>query len=229
MLLSSMSTMVNVAAGCQKDPPAVWTSVLAALANIQHQQQCLAESLQHQQSMLSASQQAFASQQQQLSSAQERMIQRIVQLEKRAQNDCQGDHHVEVSRRWPCPLCNKPLKHAPSFKGHIRRLVNKSTRPKCHLNPRDGLHQSLVQRFEGSDFYTKATNFCIAFYAFVARAISKTRDPEISRRLVNAWLEAASASDGRSFPTCSYSSGPDSDQGAVGISSDSFWSSGSGV
>lgn len=227
MPLSSMSTMVSVAAGCQKDPPAVWTSVLAALAHIQHQQQCLADSLQQQQAMLYASQQAFASQQQHLSSAQERMFQRIVQLENRAQDDYQGDHHVEVSSRWPCPLCNKPLRHGPSFKGHMRRLVHHSTRPKCHLNPRDGVHLSLVQRFEGPDFYTKATNFCVAFYAFVARAISKTRHAEISRRLVNSWLEAARATDGRPFPTCSYSSGPESDQGAAGISSDSFWSSGS--
>ncbi len=83
---------MNVAAGCQKDPPAVWTSVLAALATIQHQQQCLAESLQHQQTMLSAQQQAFASQQQHLSLAQERMAQRIALLENRAQDDCQGDH-----------------------------------------------------------------------------------------------------------------------------------------
>jgi hypothetical protein len=219
--------MVSGAAGYQKDPPAVWTAVLAALENIKHQQQCLADALQHQHDTLSASQQALASQQQHLSVAQERMMQRIIQLERRAQDDDQDNHHVEVSTQWSCPLCNKPLLHRHSFKGHIRRLVKQSTRPKCHLNPRDDVHLSLVHRFAGPDFYTKATNFCMAFYAFVARAISKTRPDDISRRLVNTWLEAARARDGRPFPTCSYSSGPESDQGLCGISSDSsHWSSG---
>jgi hypothetical protein len=221
--------MMRGAAGCQKDTAPVWTAVLAALENIQHQQQRLADAIQLQQDTLSASQQAFASQQQHLALAQERMLQRIIQLERRGQDDDQDHHHLEVSSEltnWVCPFCSKVLTHRHSFKGHIRRLVKQSSRPKCHLNPRDVSHLCLVHRFPGHDFYTQANNFCAAFYAFVARAISKARADDISRRLVNAWLESARARDGRPFPTCSYSSGPESDQGLFGISSDSsHWSS----
>lgn len=218
---------MSVAAGCRQDPAPVWTAVLAALASIQHQQQSLADAMQHQQDTLAASQAAFVSQQQHLSLTQDRLLQRVIQLERRAHiYDLDQCRPVAVSsHQWPCPLCVKGLQDRHSFKGHIRRLVKQSSRPKCHLNPRDDAHKSLVHRFPGADFYTQANNFCSAFYAFVARAISKARADDISRRLVNAWLEAARARDGRPFPTCSYSSGPESDQGLFGASDSSHWSS----
>jgi hypothetical protein len=215
-----------------QDPAPVWTSILAALASIQHQQQCLAEAMQHQQDTLAASQASFVTQQQHLSVTQDRLLQRIVNLERHAF----GDDHVprravaNASEQWPCPLCGKGLQDRHSFKGHIRRLVKQSSRPKCHLNPRDEVHQSLVHRFSGADFYTQARNFCAAFQSFVARAISKTRPDEISRRLVQEWLEAAHAIDGHPFPVCSYSSGPESDPTIVGNSGDAaIWSSSSAL
>ena len=103
---------------------------------------------------------------------------------------------------WLCPLCFKPYKHRFSFRGHVRRLVVRSTRPKCHLNPRNQMHQALVQRFPGDDFYAQGRAFCREFHAFCSVAINRTRSDADARRLVMSWLEAARASDGREFPEC---------------------------
>ena len=108
---------------------------------------------------------------------------------------------------WSCPICKKSFAHRHSFKGHIRRLVKKSTRPKCFMNLRDTGHQMLVHRFEGSGFYEQSQAYCLRFHEFVCRAISKTRDELTSKQLVDTWLNAACAYDGRNFPECSYSSG----------------------
>ena len=227
--------MTEVSVGCQQDPAPVWTSVLAALATIQHQQQSLADAMQLQQQSLASSQAAAAEHQRSMASAQNILLQRVVRLEQRVQDDVQMSDHLgraAVGSEWPCPLCCKCLEHRHSFKGHIRRLVKPSSRPKCHLNPRDIHHCRLVSRFEGADFYSQATNFCAHFHAFVARAISKTRSDEASRRLVNEWLDAARATDGRSFPLCSCTSG-DSDGAAMvfsaGTGDSSNWSSSGAV
>ena len=225
--------LMNVDAGCQADTAPVWTAVLSALAMIQHQQQCLADSMQLQQQALAQSQLSAAEHQRSMSAAQSTLLQRVVRLEQREQGTDQvADRHVRDAggSEWPCPLCSKPLSHRHSFKGHIRRLVKQSTRPKCHLNPRDIHHNRLVSRFEGADFFSKAANFCAHFYAFVARAISKSRPDDVSRRLVAEWLNAARATDGRAFPVCSCSSGDCDSDDAVGgglFSGDSSnWSSG---
>ena len=224
--------LMDVGVGCQADTAPVWTAVLASLAMIQHQQQCLADSMQLQQQALAQSQLAAAEHQRSMSAAQSTLLQRVVRLEQREQGAVQvADRHDRDAGgpEWTCPLCFKSLSHRHSFKGHIRRLVKQSTRPKCHLNPRDINHNRLVSRFAGADFFTKAANFCAHFYAFVARAISKSRPDDVSRRLVADWLNAAVATDGRAFPVCSCSSGDcDSDEAVVGLLSgdSSNWSSG---
>jgi hypothetical protein len=118
---------------------------------------------------------------------------------------------------WLCPLCFKPYKHRFSFRGHVRRLVVRSTRPKCHLNPRNQMHQILVHRFPGDDFYAQGRAFCREFHEFCTRAINRTRSDADARRLVSSWLEAARASDGREFPECS--SSPDAADPVSGHSS----------
>jgi len=49
---------------------------------------------------------------------------------------------------WNCPLCGLQLQDEASFKGHIRRLVHASRRPKCHVNCRDRHRDQLVHRFQ---------------------------------------------------------------------------------
>lgn len=207
-----------VVAGAVVDAPApVWTAILSALHTIQHQQQ-----------VLSDAQAAIYAQQSHIALKQDTMLHRVEVLESRLNGVVSG--HDEAGRAaspyavespWHCPLCRRVLTHRHSFKGHIRRLVNMSSRPKCHLNPRNPDHVQLAHRFEGADFYTQSRNFCKHFQAFVSRAISKNRDEDVSRELVSEWLAAARASDGRAFPTCSNGSGPDSDAAVVMASSDS--------
>jgi len=118
---------------------------------------------------------------------------------------------------WFCPLCPKHFKHRFSFRGHVRRLVQQSSRPKCHLNPRNAAHVALVRRFPGADFYDQARCFCREFHAFCSRVINRTRCDADARRLVQLWLDAARASDGRDFPECS--SCPESSDPVSGHSS----------
>lgn len=103
---------------------------------------------------------------------------------------------------WSCPICGVILQDERSFKGHIRRLVDPSGRPKCHINIRDQRHVSLVSRFDGDDDYARGKQFCRAFYGFVRCAISAKFDPSESFVMIQSWL-AAAASPHDPFPECS--------------------------
>jgi hypothetical protein len=189
----------------------VWTAILSALHSIQHQQQ-----------VLSDGQAALYSQQHDMVLKQDTMLHRVSALEERLSGDVSARSDPDnTDPPWTCPLCRKTLSHRHSFKGHIRRLVNISSRPKCHLNPRNPEHLLLVHRFEGGDFFSQSSNFCHHFHAFVSRAISKSRADDASRELVREWLAAARASDGHPFPTCSHGSEADSDPAAIVASSES--------
>ncbi len=102
---------------------------------------------------------------------------------------------------WICPVCRLVLQHERSFKGHIRRLVDPSDRPKCHLNIHNSDHRSLTSRFEGDDFVAQSRTFCIAFYGFVRCAISAKYDASESFALIQSWLAAAQSHD-MPFPEC---------------------------
>jgi hypothetical protein len=208
---------MSVAVGAPVEGQApIWTAILSALHSIQHQQQVLSEA-----------QSALYAQQRDMFLKQDTMLHRVVALEQRLVSDVSAHTDADPCRGgiaalpWTCPLCLKPLSHRHSFKGHIRRLVNMSSRPKCHLNPRNPEHQLLVHRFEGGDFYARARNFCQHFQAFVSRAISKHRADDASRVLVREWLACARASDGCPFPTCSHGSEPESDAAVAWASSES--------
>jgi hypothetical protein len=109
----------------------------------------------------------------------------------------QGDH-----QEWRCPVCYIVLKHADSFKGHIRSLLpaNISTRPKCYLKPFEPQHISLVHRFEGRNFNEQADNFIVAFYGFVRCAVTSSFSVQQSLAHIASWISAALAEDDRPFP-----------------------------
>jgi hypothetical protein len=77
---------------------------------------------------------------------------------------------------WQCPICGKVLQHKDSFRGHIRKLVHSSTRPKCHLNPSDDTHKLMVARFAGGNFYEKAQAFCKELNSQVKWSCTKRDD-----------------------------------------------------
>lgn len=105
-----------------------------------------------------------------------------------------------VDSRWSCPICHKGLAHKESFRGHIRKLVYSSTRPKCHLNPADERHATLVARFPGATFYERAKAFCTEFYTQVSWSCTKRDDDDQSFEHVKAWIGAALSDVERDFP-----------------------------
>jgi hypothetical protein len=109
---------------------------------------------------------------------------------------------------WNCPLCGLQLQDEVSFKGHIRRLVHASGRPKCHVNCRDQHHDQLVHRFQnGTDdsHFAVSHRFCVAFYGFVRCAISSRYNADESFDLIQTWLNAARSLD-EPFPNIDGSS-----------------------
>jgi hypothetical protein len=122
-------------------------------------------------------------------------------LHQKAIGDAPAEETTSNDSR-KCPLCHLHMQHAKSFKGHIRRLVVVSSRPRCHLNVQDPEHHNLVHRFVGSDFYQKSHNFCRSFYGFVRGAISAAYEPEESLVLVRTWLAACTSTNGDPFPEC---------------------------
>jgi hypothetical protein len=107
--------------------------------------------------------------------------------------------NVTVDPCWQCPVCGKVLQHKDSFRGHIRKLVHSSTRPKCHLNPCDVTHQAMVARFAGATFYEKAAAFCRELNSQVKWSCTKRDDDEQSWQHVLLWI-AAAKSDVLDFP-----------------------------
>jgi hypothetical protein len=127
-----------------------------------------------------------------------------------------GDAPTPASNdNWVCPVCFEPLLHAKSFKGHIRRLVVPSSRPKCRMNPSDIRHQVLLQRFEGDSFDARSVEFCRTFYGFVRCVISASYEPSESLSLVQRWLMAAK-SPGSAFPECPNKNSDGSGSGTSG-------------
>ena len=125
----------------------------------------------------------------------------------------------ESSDAWICPVCSEILSHAPSFKGHIRRLVVRSKRPKCVLNAENIDHQVLVQRFEGASFETRCASFGRCFYGFVRCVISASYEPSESFDLVQRWLQAARSFE-IPFPVCPKSNSDSSQRtNSSGVSS----------
>jgi hypothetical protein len=108
------------------------------------------------------------------------------------------ERDVASKLNWNCPLCGLHLQDEASFKGHIRRLVHPSGRPKCHVNCRDEHHDQLVHRFHnGTDdsHYAVSHRFCVAFYGFVRCAISSHYSADDSFALIQTWLNAARSLD----------------------------------
>lgn len=97
---------------------------------------------------------------------------------------------------WRCPICGLVFCDAPSFKGHIRRLVKPSSRPRCHLNPGDDNHIIMISRFgqESQIFHHRQQIFCVAFYGFVRVVISAKYDVNDSFTLITSWMAAAMSS-----------------------------------
>ena len=105
---------------------------------------------------------------------------------------------VASQLNWNCPLCGLHLQDEVSFKGHIRRLVHPSGRPKCHVNCRDEDHDKLVHRFQNdtdASHYAVSHRFCVAFYGFVRSAISSHYSADDSFALIQTWLNAARSLD----------------------------------
>lgn len=195
--------------GSTGNPAHAIGQILTALASIQQQQHAMV-----------AVQMSIQHKQQSMAAVQDLILQRVSNLEQQRGQESASSQHQRAPGNdndaaseapWPCPLCPQLLMHRHSFKGHIRRLVRQSSRPKCHLNPRNPLHHELVHRFNGHDFYAQSQDFCQRFHDFVSRAISKSRSDHDCRMLVQSWLSAARATDERLFPTCNYSSGHESD------------------
>lgn len=112
-------------------------------------------------------------------------------------------------KRWACPVCHETLKHKESFKGHIRKLLYSSSRPKCHFNPQDVEHQLLVHRFAGESFYGQSHAFSREFYAQVCFSCTKRDDDDLSHAHVSSWIAAAKSNEvlGNSMPFPTYDPG----------------------
>ena len=89
--------------------------------------------------------------------------------------------------KWVCPFCDEPLAHRDSFKGHIRALVHRTTRPKCHLHPQK--HATMVSRFEGDTFYKQEKSFHIAFYSEVRACCTSLDSEQQSIDHIRRWLD----------------------------------------
>jgi hypothetical protein len=117
---------------------------------------------------------------------------------------CEARDHQEpvcpVESRWKCQICGKVLANKGSYVGHIRKLVYSSKRPKCHMNPADEQHKTLVNRFPGSMFYERAQAFCKAFYNEVKWSCTKRDDDDQSFEHVTAWFRAALSGVEVDFP-----------------------------
>lgn len=113
-----------------------------------------------------------------------------------------------TSVAWQCPVCGLVLQDAATFKGHIRRLVHTSSRPRCHLNPSDDNHKVLISRFgaDEDDFHRRQQLFSRAFYGFVRVVISAKYDENDSFTLITSWI-AAAMSSGLAFPEVPVTSG----------------------
>ena len=130
---------------------------------------------------------------------------------------------------WVCPICRSGvLRHAESFKGHIRKLLpgKCSSRPKCRWKSNDDNHIRLVSRFEGATFEDRCNAFVKAFYTYLQAATSSSRSDIETTQLITEWLEAVMSSDGRPLPTLPhFSSGSQSESRKMKRSSDSLTSS----
>jgi hypothetical protein len=148
----------------------------------------------------------------QIRSQNQTMMDRIVSIENRvmALLPAVGDA-PQCGVVWRCPICGDVSQHAQSFKGHIRRLVYPSGRPKCHLNPSDEHHKRIVSRFgdEGDVFHVRQQKFCQAFHGFVRCVISAKYDENESHVLIASWIAAAMSPD-TPFPEHNGSSGSSS-------------------
>ena len=148
------------------------------------------------------------------------IVQRLSALESQVGKHAPpGDAPTSASDQcWICPVCSEHFLHANSFKGHIRRLVVPSSRPKCRLNPSDIRHQLLLQRFEGDSFDARSIAFCRNLYGFVRCVISAAFEPSESLALVERWLTAAKC-PGSDFPECPKLNSDSSGSGTSGASS----------
>ena len=91
-------------------------------------------------------------------------------------------------RDWKCPVCNQPLKHRESFKGHIRRLiVPSSDRTHCFLDIENPAHRALLAhpRYGDGDFNARAVVFSQQLYDTVKSNSSSTRTSESSHSAVS--------------------------------------------
>ena len=98
---------------------------------------------------------------------------------------------------WECPVCLKPFKHRSSFKGHIFRLAHPSSRPKCHLSPRNPDHVKLLDdpRFAADTFQESAEKFYQCYWHTVHELSSSTLSSEQSNAMIQAWLKDDNGED----------------------------------
>jgi hypothetical protein len=102
---------------------------------------------------------------------------------------------VQPGPRWVCPICDTPLKHKESFKGHIRKLLSASSRSRCYLNPLDTDHRIMVHRFPGEEVQDRIAAFSREFYSQVCFGCTKRDDDDLSHAHVFAWVAAAKSND----------------------------------
>ncbi len=127
---------------------------------------------------------------------------RVTALEARSSSRQSGVAIRVRINDWKCPICDKPLQHGDSFKGHIRKLLpdNVSSRPKCRFQPWNSHHTALLARFHGATPADQAVAFVDELYKFTRSAVVTTYTDTESFNLISSWLSAALAVDGRPFP-----------------------------
>ena len=106
--------------------------------------------------------------------------------------------NVADNVKWVCPFCDEPLAHRDSFKGHIRALVHRTTRPKCHLHPQK--HATMVSRFEGDTFYKQEQSFHIAFYSEVRACCTSLDSEQQSIDHIRRWLDVCMSGSDAPLP-----------------------------
>ena len=116
--------------------------------------------------------------------------QRVVCADGMAQSFAAVAPIPDRSLSWICPVCHRNLANRASFKGHVRRMIKKSSRPRCRLSARCSRHQSIVSCFPGVDFDSKSLAFNQEFYDIV-RPLCSERIPELqAHEDIYTWLQS---------------------------------------
>jgi hypothetical protein len=99
---------------------------------------------------------------------------------------------IQSAYEWVFPVCKQDFKHRESFKGHIRGLLQ---HVRCVWSAEDASHVSLVSKFQGDDFYSKAASCSAAMYAEVCACTSSMDSEAQSHAHIFDWISAAQSSN----------------------------------